>query len=154
MTNALSVANYFLSKGANGGKRDTQVSPLKLQKLLYYAQAWNSAIKGDSMFNEEIEAWVHGPVVSDVYKHFRDYGYQPINEFNPKEIKKIKSEHRELLDAVWNAYGHYDAKELEEMTHQEPPWKEAREGLSPTQNSNNKIEIDSMIRYFRGFASS
>ena len=76
--NCFSVANYLLSYAK---KRNSSVDNLKLQKLLYYAQAWHLVFRGKPLFRERIEAWVHGPVVPLIYREYRKYGYLQITNY-------------------------------------------------------------------------
>ncbi|MDB6118895.1 MAG: putative prophage protein, partial [Verrucomicrobiaceae bacterium] len=73
MPNALDVAKYFLSK-ADADEAGDVISNLKLQKLLYYAQGFHLALTGAPLFEEDIQAWVHGPVVREVWQAFNQYG--------------------------------------------------------------------------------
>jgi len=137
---ALTVARYFLSRSIPN--TDESITHLKLQKLVYYAQAWHLALRGEKLFEERIEAWVHGPVCPDLYQEYREFGYQ---EIPIVDIVKINDESiEELLEAVWVAYGKFDGKFLEELTHQETPWLQARSNLSDQSYSNNVITSKSM----------
>ena len=97
------------------------ISNLKLQKLLYYAQAFNLAINNKPLFEEDIIAWEHGPVVKEVYDIYSQYsgGVIPI----PKEEVKLTDKEHDLLVSVWNVYGQFSAWRLRDMTHSETPWK-------------------------------
>lgn len=120
------VARYLVSHSVPNTAR--AITPLKLQKLLYYCQGWYMAFnQGKALFDEELMAWKHGPVVPEIYQEYKKYGYltiQPESFENKDETgKRIFSERQfEVLNAVWNAYGEYDGKYLEELTHQEEPW--------------------------------
>ncbi|MDA2462538.1 Panacea domain-containing protein [Bacillus cereus group sp. MYBK65-1] len=125
MPNVYDVASYFLSKS----KPNTPwaITPLKLQKLVYYAQGWHLALRDKSLFKEDLEAWLHGPVVPDLYQEYKHFGYLTIKPEiftnTNKDGKKIFSNKQlEVLDSVWETYGQYDGKFLEELTHQEDPW--------------------------------
>jgi uncharacterized phage-associated protein len=143
MANVFNVAKYFLNKSIPG--TPLAITHLKLQKLVYYAQGWNLAINGKSLFQEEIRAWEHGPVVPDLYTEFRRFGYFTIpteifiNKENGKSI--FNKAELKVLDQVWDAYGEYDGKFLEELTHQEDTWLYAKR--------NGKIEQNSMKTYFK-----
>ncbi|EJR73255.1 Panacea domain-containing protein [Bacillus cereus] len=144
---AFDVANYFLSKS----KPNTEysITHLKLQKLVYYAQGWHMALnKGKALFDNEIRAWVHGPVCPDLYTKYRDYQYF---EIPPTEVPKVilnDESAKETVDLVWKVYGEYDGKFLEELTHQEAPWIKARKGLQANENSNVLISTKTMRKYF------
>ena len=97
------------------------ISNLKLQKLLYYAQGFNLAINKKPLFSENIIAWEHGPVVREVYDVYSKYSSQilPVPE---EEISLTKNE-KELIVNVWKVYGQFSAWRLRDMTHSENPWK-------------------------------
>jgi uncharacterized phage-associated protein len=145
------VARYFISRGTPN--TDEAITHLKLQKLVYYAQAWHLALRDTPLFKDRIEAWVHGPVCPTLYQDFRGYGYHDINE-NVEVVDLDNSETEEILDAVWEAYGSFDGKYLEELTHQEQPWLDARENLSDWSYSNNVITHESMRQFYRQVALS
>ena len=118
------IANWFISKGANIHK--------KVQKLCYYAQAWNIVLNGTPMIDSGFEAWVHGPVNRQLWNSLKGYGYSSIepNVFNGT-AKDITDENvLNVLEQVWATYGEYSGFELERLSHSEPPWLKAREGYS------------------------
>lgn len=95
-----------------------------LQKLLYYAQGCYLAMKDKPLFNENILAWEHGPVVNEVYQEYKQNGSNPIVFDEPYDIKKVDNETRAILEEVFDVFGQYSAWKLREMTHEEAPWKE------------------------------
>ncbi|MCY7274157.1 MAG: DUF4065 domain-containing protein [Phormidesmis sp. CAN_BIN44] len=146
MKRATDVAHYFL-KRVNGDP-EKAISPLKLQKLLYYAQAWNLVFLGKPLFVDTIQAWVNGPVVYAVWSLYQ--GNQPIAvpsmtmrsvEFDQDETK--------VLQEVWDAYGSQTAEQLRELTHREHPWLSARCGLAPEEKSQNPILHEDMMLYYQ-----
>jgi uncharacterized phage-associated protein len=123
------------------------VSNLKLQKLLYYAQAWYLALNDHALFDERIEAWVHGPAVPPVYGDFKQWSWQPITmNVDPPNLEEGVVAH---LNEVMDAYGGFSAYELERLTHDEDPWRNARQGLAPDEPSHMVISHDDMRRYYR-----
>ncbi|NJK73421.1 MAG: DUF4065 domain-containing protein [Richelia sp. CSU_2_1] len=141
MKSALDVARYFLCR-VDRESGDT-ISLLKLQKLVYYAQAWSLVFRSQPLFFQDVEAWVSGPVVRDVWNEYKAYKYSDIpvpdnfdGEFEEDEL--------EVLEEVWNAYGELSAKHLAELTHSEMPWLNARKGLEPAETSTNIISHDDM----------
>lgn len=123
------------------------VSNLKLQKLLYYSQAWFLAIYDKPLFDERLEAWVHGPAVPPIYGEFKKWSWQPIDcEVSFPELDKPVQEH---LEEIMDVYGGMSAYELERLTHSEDPWKNARGGISPDESSNAVISINDMKGYYR-----
>lgn len=142
-TTAFDVAKFFI---ASFQKKNKEISNLKLQKLLYYAQAWHLALYGPVLFQDSIEAWVHGPVVRDVFRNYKEYGWHPISERVQADGLDEFSFH---LKEVIRRYGKFDAVTLERMTHQETPWREARGTLAPDEPSNRVITTESMKNYYR-----
>ena len=127
-------------------KAGTPISNLKLQKLLYYVQGWHLGIHGKPVFDEQIEAWVHGPVVPVVFREYRDFKWNPIAVSElPAKIDPEISEH---TLSVLGAYGKLTAAQLEAVSHIEEPWIEARKGLGPKEPSNAVITHASMKRFF------
>ncbi len=139
------VAKFFIWKASTEGKTITNK---KLQKLLYYAQAWYLALKDRPLFKEDIQAWVHGPAIPSIYDQYRKFGYENINVIiDPKEIASLKTD--DLLNEVWKVYGKFEAEYLETLTHNEEPWQLAREGLSAGDASTNIISKEEMKKYFK-----
>jgi len=129
---------------------DISVGPimnLKLQKLLYYSQAWYLALYGKPLFNEDFEAWVNGPIIPSQYKRFQNFKGEPIVQERSKS--KTRPKLTKHLGAVLGAYGDFSSFDLAVLSHSEPPWLEARQGLSPEAQSKNIISKESMERYFR-----
>jgi uncharacterized phage-associated protein len=129
------------------GEHGDPVTNLKLQKLLYYAQGWYLATYDVPLFDEPIEAWVHGPVVPPVYGEFKVCGWQAI----PKPAEEVRLAERPgfLVNEVIEVYGGMGAYDLERLTHQEAPWLNARKGIPLDEPSNAIISIDSMKEFFR-----
>jgi uncharacterized phage-associated protein len=100
------------------------------------------------MFEEPFEAWVHGPVCPELWQEYKMCGYYQIPNPDNISVEMFTPEQIEVLDDVWDAYGQFDGKYLEELTHQEEPWQEARKGFSPGDHCTNKISLDTMKRYY------
>jgi len=122
MLNCNQVADYFLSK------QDTEagdtISNLKLQKLVYYAQGYHLAVFDKPLFNEPIQAWMHGPVVPDLYQRFKTYGAGAIPPITDIDLTKFNEETQSFLDEVYSIFNQYSGWTLRNMTHEELPWKE------------------------------
>jgi len=132
------VVSYFLSK-------DYEITPLALQKLLYYAQGFYYALRGNYLFTEDCEAWVHGPVYTEIYPRYKPFGYDPIKS---ECIYKLSEEKISLLDGILKAFACYNGKILEKFTHSEVPWNKARIGKSDNESSNEIISKSSIAEYF------
>jgi len=138
------VANFFIYLANETG---SFVSNLKLQKLVYYAQAWYLALYDDSLFPEDFQAWVHGPVIPALYAKYKSYQWRPISEEVEKPVFNQNVE--EFLNEVAEAYFSSDAYELERMTHIEDPWLQARGCLPMDAACNTTISKKSMKEYYR-----
>jgi len=112
--------------------RNDDITPLKLQKLLYFAQAAHLAVNERPLFDDEIQAWNLGPVVYCIYKQFEDYKGEPLPEKEASD-EGINDETAAFLNEVWKEFGKYSAKELVEITHRHKPWKDAFNPKEPTQ---------------------
>ncbi len=129
-----------------------EVTPLMLQKLLYFIQGESYALNGKPMFYENCQAWVHGPVYPEVYDIFRDFKYNPIEDarfaiFEGVEDELADEEYR-VIDLVVNTFGEYGGKMLEKITHEETPWKLARKGYADNIPSNEPITMESIEEYY------
>ncbi len=139
------IAEYFIYLS---NKDDKYMTNLKLQKLVYYAQAWNLVFNHKRLFKDPIEAWIHGPVVYALWKKYNKFKFgrievNVVNNFNFSEKTK------EILDEVWDVYGGFDARYLEELTHYERPWQDARGKLDCKEVSDARITAVSMKEYYR-----
>lgn len=125
------------------------ITPLALQKLLYYCQGFFKIFTGEYLFNNDCEAWVHGPVYKNVYHEYKDCGYNPIvnNSSKWSDIELTRLE-KEVVDNVIRNFGCYSGKVLEGMTHVEVPWSQTRMGLDDYENSNRIIEKELIEDYF------
>lgn len=129
-----------------------EVTPLMLQKLLYFIQGIYSALYGKPLFEEDCRAWVHGPVYPEVYTLFRDFKYNPIDDVRFGLLKGtddvLTEEERDVIDRVVNTFGIYGGKVLERITHNEGPWKSARKGYGDQVPSSELVSKDSIRKYY------
>jgi uncharacterized phage-associated protein len=135
---AIDIADYFIA--AVDYDSGDNITNLKLQKLLYYAQGFHVAMReGQPLFSESVLAWKHGPVVRQVYARYNCQWHpiDPKSSFHPGDYAP---EDRELLDAIWSTYGQFSAEKLEAMTHEESPWIK-----TPI---NRIISLDLLADYF------
>lgn len=122
------------------------ITHLYLQKILYYVQAWALAFGLGPVFDEDFQAWAHGPVVPEVFQEYKDYHYDPIPV--PSEWREVDKTTLEHISKILEAYSQYSAKQLEHFTHEEDPWRIARDGCPLGQRCENIITKDSMIDYY------
>lgn len=142
MQTAANVARWFLSRNAsNFENEDVEcISNLKLQKLLYYAQGCHLALHEIPLFNDDIVAWEHGPVVVSVYQEYKSNKGNGITDFEPP-TENFSEEENDLLEFVQKNFGQYSAWKLRNMTHEEMPWKSTKR--------NCVIPIDCIKEYFK-----
>lgn len=128
------------------------VSHLKLQKLLYYLDAWHLVYFEVPLINDDFEAWVHGPVVRRVWDYYRDESVlhddirpEPLR-FDIREF--LNDEQLELIDDVLAEYGKRTAYYLECLTHDERPWRMARSGYAAGDRCNEIIAKSVMKDFY------
>jgi uncharacterized phage-associated protein len=138
------IAETIIDRSRKGGISD--LTNLKLQKLLYYSQAWYLALADTTLFSEDVEAWIHGPVVPRVFGAFKEYRWNVIDRAVCPLGEAAVIEH---VDSVLEKYGKYGATELERLTHSEQPWIYARRGLAPDDPSRNVISKNHMKSFYR-----
>lgn len=135
---ARDIAKYFIALVDE--EAGDSISNLKLQKLLYYAQGFHLAIHDEPAFLEAIKAWMHGPVVPEVYHEYKEYGAGalPTQAIN---VEDYAPRLRDLLEEVYSVYGQFSASKLRNMTHDEPPYANTPQ--------NGEISHDSMKQFFK-----
>jgi uncharacterized phage-associated protein len=139
MANVHDIAAYILEKHG-------PMTALKLQKLVYYSQAWSLVWDDAPLFEERIEAWANGPVVRALYDRHR--GAFQVSQWKWGHPENLAPIQRETVDAVLSFYGDKSSQWLSNLTHQESPWLEAREGLGPTERSDREISLAAMAEYY------
>jgi uncharacterized phage-associated protein len=127
MASAMDVAKYFLLLAK---AEDELISNLKLQKLLYYAQGFSLAIRGEPAFTDHVDAWTLGPVVPAVYYEYKGYDGNPLPYPEDTELpgEFDDAEYRGVLDEVNTVFGQFSAWRLVQTTHDEPPWRDTPNG--------------------------
>ena len=133
------VAEWFLHKKSFTHKQ--------LQKLCYYAQAWHCALLDRPLFDEDFQAWVHGPVAPALYAVYANYGWKKIAR-EKGESPKFAADSLEVLQAVYRTYSKFDGFQLEAMTHSETPWQQARGNLKPYETGTTIIPTEAMKNYY------
>lgn len=152
MKNIKDVCNYVIFRLTSEG--GGSLSHLKLQKLLYYIQAWNLAYEKKPLFEGTFQAWIHGPVNRSVYNLFKGtkYMYSAITikdlqgiDFN---FSSLSTDDKSFIDGVLETYAPFSDVQLEKMTHDETPWLEARSGHEPYERCENDISEETMAKYY------
>ena len=133
------VAAYILEKMES-------MTTMKLQKLVYYCQAWSLVWDEKPLFEEAIEAWANGPVVRDLFDYHR--GMYEISSILLGNPRLLNQEQQDTVDAVLEYYGDKPAQWLIDLTHMEDPWRQARKGLPSLERGNRIISLDAMAHYY------
>lgn len=165
---AKAVANYILDLAENDGEA---LSPMKLQKLVYFAHGWHLAITGKPLINEQVEAWQWGPVIKSLYHEFKEYGNQPIVEraggisferdggfhltwtvpsMDEESVNAEDTETaKEIIRRVWDVYKGLTAVQLSKMTHESgTPWDKTNKRHGGNLPKGTDIPAGTIRRYF------
>ena len=141
MINVRLVAEYIL-------RRFGGMPAMKLQKLVYYCQAWSLVWDDAPMFDARIEAWANGPVVPELYAAHRGfYGVEP-GMFTKAQELEIPAQTRDTIERVVAFYGQHSSQWLSDLTHAEAPWRNARAGIPDGERGNEEITLESMSEYY------
>ena len=123
---ALDTANYFVY--LLSGVCD-DLTNMKVNKMLYYAQGHYLKSTGTPLFDDEIEAWSHGPVVNAVYQVYKGYGDNPITECDAARAEAVSDDVADFLLGVGREYSRFTASALRNMTHVvNGPWDKVYNG--------------------------
>ena len=134
------IARYILA-GADPETND--ISNLKLQKLCYYLQGFMSAMRGTPLFKEAIYAWDHGPVIPELYHHYKGHKGNPIPPDEQFSNDEIHSVDRDVANEILSHYGQYSAWYLRNLTHEDQPWKDAYA------DGQVEIPVEALASFFR-----
>jgi len=145
------VADYVILS-LNGDENFSLVN-LKLQKLMYYIQAWSLGINGNPMMDARFEAWVHGPVCIELYNRFKEtkslyatIGKEDVLDYGSN--CEMASDDVEFIDYILENYAQYSGVQMEAMTHGEEPWINARKGFESMERCHNEITNQAMKDYY------
>ena len=141
MTNAFDVAKHILDQIG-------PISAMKLQKLVYYSQAWSLVWDDAPLFSNRIEAWANGPVVRDLYDAHKGLFEVKSETFSHLAKGSLSPVQIETIDTVLKAYGKKSSQWLSDQTHAEDPWRIAREGLADRERGDKEISLASMAEYY------
>lgn len=153
MHDVIAIANFFIKKGI-----DTQdyVTPMKLQKLLYFSHGWYLATNDRPLLDSSVQAWEFGPVIPRVYECVKHYGNKPITDLIisgfgvPQLDSKKDLDTIVFLELMWNTYSSFNALQLSEITHEpNSPWDDVAKKFNYKLPRNKEIEDDSIKDYFK-----
>ncbi|MGG0569764.1 type II toxin-antitoxin system antitoxin SocA domain-containing protein [Priestia megaterium] len=146
MAKALNVAKFLIFLKEHDPRR-LELSNEKLQKLLYYCQGYNLAINDEALFNDPIEAGKYGPIVPNVYSHYKMFGDLDINDSTVIAYETLGLTEKELsiIAYVWKRFGELRDGTLLDRTHSETPWLNSWFG----DNKDKTITQDTLSNYFK-----
>ena len=148
---AKTVAQFLLYLA--GRDEISDMDQFKVQKALYFCQGWSLALRGKVLFEDEIQAWPNGPVVPSVWREYTDWEDRYIDpESDPPDT--ISAEDQSFIEAIWCDLRDLSGKKLRNLTHESPPWIDARGDYSPDQHGRKVIPKKAMRDHFRGKAQS
>ena len=149
--NVNDVADYIITS-LNSDEYFALIN-LKLQKLVYYVQAWHLGIHGTAFLSGTFEAWVHGPVCRPLYERFKKtkslysvIGVEDVLNNNVQD--SFKDTDKEFMDYILENYARFSGTQLEAMTHSEKPWIDARKNVAPMERCENEISEKSMQVFY------
>lgn len=145
MASVHDVAAYILKKCGS-------MTTWKLQKLVYYSQAWSLVWDERPLFQARIEAWANGPVVPALYQEHR--GLFRVNSWPKGDANQLTPSERETVNGVLRFYGPKTSQWLSDLTHAERPWQQARGSLAPGERGAQTITLDSMHEYYSGLSGA
>jgi Uncharacterized phage-associated protein len=129
-------------------KQCNDITNLALQKSLYYIQGFYYAFHNTFLFEEDCEAWVHGPVYKTVYQKYSYDKSDLINNKNEIDFSCFTIDEKTLIDSIIKYFCCYSGKTLESFTHIETPWLKTRGGLFFYEHSNRIIDRALISGYF------
>lgn len=151
---AKTIVLFFLEMG---NRDNIEISPMKMQRLIYFAHGWCLAITNSPLIEESIEAWRYGSVISNIYYWLRPFGSQPINrkelDIEPHDLVRLEHLQKDeqivhLLSKVWDVYKDYDAITLSEMAYlPSSPWATTRQEVAD-EKFNVTIDDAQIKHYF------
>lgn len=124
------------------------ITPLALQKTLYYVQGFFYAFFGRFMFPDDCQAWAHGPVYRNIYARYADYRFDPISRVEAFDSSVFSTQEKAVLDSVIKNICCYSGKTLETFTHNESPWLDTRGDIPSGAPSEKIIEKNMIVDYF------
>jgi len=138
----LDVAAYILAKQGD-------MTAMKLQKLVYYSQAWSLAWDGKKLFDEPIKAWVGGPVVEELFETHRGRFLLHPGEIagNPTHLDAAQCK---TVDAVLKIYGSKSSEQLTRLISREAPWRDARRNIPVGVRGDAQISAKNMTDWGTG----
>ena len=143
IVSVIDVASYIINRMKEVYKIK-EVSTWKLQKLVYYCQVWHLIWHDRPLFDEDILAWINGPVCKELYElHKGKFAISKI-----RGIANLDSDQKEVADRIVSFYGKRSAQWLVDLIHLEDPWRNTRKNIGPSERGNEVINHESIVEYY------
>ena len=150
MQSAIKVGKYFVDKANKNGSTD--MTALKLQKMVYIAHGWMLGIHGEPLVSEDVEAWRYGPVIPELYREIKHFGRSHIQSLDEKYKAEFSDKEEKIMDKTYEVYSQYSGPQLVTLTHKkETPWYEVAKGGKRV-GRGTEIPNEKIKGYYRSFA--
>lgn len=136
------IAKYITEKAGE------EITAMKLQKLMYYSQAWTLVWDEEPLFDEDFQAWANGPVLPNLYAFHRGMFKVNAKTFATADSNNLSIRDKENIDRVYSFYGEKSGQWLSQLTHQEKPWLNARGALPAGEPSDQVIPKAEIYEYY------
>lgn len=152
---AKALCNLFLDWSESDG---IPLSPMKLQKLLYFCHADYLAEFQLPLLKQSFEAWDFGPVVPSIYREFKKFGdkavvgrattFDPVTASSAVSATSFTPEFLQTLRYLFDRYKSFSAITLSHLSHMpRGPWRHARSLFANGLNADRKISDDMILRF-------
>lgn len=139
-------------------RREQVTTQIQVQKLVYLCHGWMLGLRGEPLIREQVEAWIYGPVIREIYDEYSCFGNAPIEIFDhadlKAEFKSISDDQDKLIRQVVESYGQFDAFHLSALTHREgTPWHKIKFN-GKVNGHETVIPNDDIKAYYMGLAKT
>ena len=144
------IADYIIYYVKSEGSRVSLIN-MKIQKLLYFIQAWSYGINNSPLFDGEFEAWIHGPINTHIYDRFCE-SKTLYSEINIEDCKRthfqLSNKNSEFIDFILENYVKFSSAELEQLIQEELPWTKTRGHIDRNERCNKVISAELLKEYY------
>lgn len=133
-------------------RKKIPISNMKLQKIVFYCQAYHIAYYGETLIDGHFEAWKHGAVLPSLYREYKVYKSDNILIYDEQRFHDLKNQFNEyllsFLSKILTIFGEMSPSEIRRKNHSELPWLEARRGYAPNENCHEVINENTMYSFY------
>lgn len=146
MPNVFDVAKYIAQK-------QDSLTPMKLQRLCYYAQAWSLVWDDEPLFDEDFQSWESGPVCVELFLKTYNISHIHADDISGN-TDNLTSSQKNNVDSVLEYYGGHNAEWLSQLSKMEEPWIQVRNKGTDAKSRIQDIPKDSMKIYYSSLSKS